>query len=137
MSALLLLESEITLAHTLKLTLQAHQWQVTRVQDGLSAFALGLTEVFRAAILDLDVIDLDAVQMIQQLRLRRPALKVIATSRLTTPEERSSTLEMRGMAYLQKTSVHADFCQQLLWHLGRIAPVRDALPHATPCVMAR
>ncbi len=102
MRDLLFLENDQLLSEEITKELKLHDWQVCAVQEGLEALVTGLTRNFTVAILDLDVIDLDGVQMIRHFHLHRPDTVLIATSRLATPEERAAAEQAGAQVYMRK-----------------------------------
>jgi len=80
MARLLLIEDDHAVRGVLTKMLEGGGHEVTGAADGAAAFALIEASTFDLAIVDILLPDVDGIQLLRELRLRKLPLKVIAIS---------------------------------------------------------
>lgn len=123
---ILLVEDNLSLAEGLATLLRQSGYAVDVVHDGASAEALAMAESFDLVILDLNLPQMDGLEVLRAMRMRRnPAAVMILTAR-GTPEERVRGLDLGADDYLIKPFDIGEFEARIRSLLRRQAGLRDS-----------
>ena len=123
---ILLVEDNLSLAEGLVTLLRQSGYAVDVVHDGASAEALAMAESFDLVILDLNLPQMDGLEVLRAMRMRRnPAAVMILTAR-GTPEERVRGLDLGADDYLIKPFDIGEFEARIRSLLRRQAGLRNS-----------
>ena len=99
---ILLLENAKENAAPIVSHLEQLDWQVDFVQDGIDALVLGLTKHFDAAILDLDIMDIDPLRLVQHLYQHSASLQINGMSPFISSDDLQRVMNAGAVHLLAK-----------------------------------
>ena len=121
MSRILVVDDDSALLHTLRLNLQARQYDVDTAETGQQALALALQHPPDVAIVDLGLPDIDGLEVIAQLR-RRSALPILVLSARGEQSDKIAALDAGSDDHISKPFAMGELLARVRAALRRTAP---------------
>ena len=129
---ILIIEDEVELAELVALHLRDWGAQVTTVHTGGEGLRLASTGNFELVILDWMLPDSDGLDMLRQLRQKRPALPIVMLTARTAEIDRILGLEVGADDYLTKPFSPRELVARIKALLRRVDALANQQSGSTP-----
>jgi len=117
--AILVVDDEQNFLELLSRILGKHGFVVETAQNGPEALKNVERRSFDVALLDIRMAPMDGIQLLSELKIRIPGIKVIMMTAYPTAETRGQALEKGASVYLNKPVAMQDL----------ISAIETVLPH--------
>ena len=134
---ILVAEGDAALADTLQQRLLQEQFAVHVVADGKEAERLAADEAYDLILLDLDLPRADGLEMVRQIRSRKPDLPMVIVADAKQVEERVRALDAGADDYLAKPFAFAELAARIRAVLRRVSRERTAILEVGDLVLDR
>jgi DNA-binding response OmpR family regulator len=134
---ILVAEGDAALADLLQKRLLQEQFAVHVVADGKQAERLAADEAYDLVLLDLDLPGAGGLEMVRQIRSRKPDLPVVIVSGATPVEERVRRLDAGADDCVTKPFAFAELAARIRAVLRRVSRERKAVLEVDDLVLDR